>query len=101
MSIVVSSVSHDFLFKDTATNEIQRTIIARQLVDRYGERAGALTSRDAEAEDRRQIVLAVRQFVDKELVPVAAEHEHAGHFPAGILAALADLGILGAVVPTP
>ncbi|HEV8617622.1 MAG TPA: acyl-CoA dehydrogenase family protein [Methylomirabilota bacterium] len=70
-------------------------------MDRYGERAGALTARDAESEDRRQIVLAVRQFVDKELVPVAAEQEHAGHVPASILTALAELGILGAVVPPP
>jgi hypothetical protein len=51
------------------TNEIQRTLIARQLVERYGERLGALTSRDGEPEERRQMVLAVRQFVDKAVVP--------------------------------
>src|SRR3989454_1409281 len=32
------------------TNEIQRTLIARQLVDRYGERLGALTPREGEPE---------------------------------------------------
>src|SRR6266705_6674954 len=31
------------------TNEIQRTLIARQLAERYGERLGALTSREGEA----------------------------------------------------
>ena len=80
------------------TNEIQRTLIARQLVERHGERLGALTSREAEPEERRQLVLAVRQFVDKSLVPVAAEHEAAGRYPAAIVRELAELGVLGAVV---
>jgi alkylation response protein AidB-like acyl-CoA dehydrogenase len=81
------------------TNEIQRTIIARQLVGRHGERLGALTSREHEPEERRQIVMAVRQFVDKALVPVAAEHERAGRVPSDLVAQGADLGILGTVTP--
>jgi alkylation response protein AidB-like acyl-CoA dehydrogenase len=80
------------------TNEIQRTLIARQLVQRHGERLGALTSRQGEPEERRQIVLAVRQFVDKSLAPVAAEHELAGRYPAALVSGLAELGLLGAVV---
>jgi alkylation response protein AidB-like acyl-CoA dehydrogenase len=80
------------------TNEIQRTLIARQLVQRYGERLGALTSREGEPEERRQIVLAVRQFVDKSLLPVVAEHEQAGRYPAALVHELAELGLLGAVV---
>jgi alkylation response protein AidB-like acyl-CoA dehydrogenase len=80
------------------TNEIQRTLIARQLVQRHGERPGALTSREGEPEERRQIVLAVRQFVDKSLVPVAAEHEAAGRYPDAVVRELAALGLLGALV---
>ncbi|HEV8586671.1 MAG TPA: acyl-CoA dehydrogenase family protein [Methylomirabilota bacterium] len=80
------------------TNEIQRTLIARQLVDRYGERLGALTSREGESEERRQIVLAVRQFVDKTLTPVVAEHEAAGRWPEAIVRELAELGLFGAAV---
>src|SRR5438067_6693009 len=57
------------------TNEIQRTLIARQLVERHGERLGALTSREGEPDERRQMVLAVRQFVDKSLVPMASDHD--------------------------
>src|SRR2546428_12552751 len=57
------------------TNEIQRTIIARQLVDRYGERAGALVAHEAGSGELRQMVLAVRQIVDKEIAPVAPDHE--------------------------
>src|SRR5262245_16116971 len=80
------------------TNEIQRTLIARQLVDRYGERPGALTSRDGEPDERRQMVLMVRQFVDKNLGPQASELEHAGRRPDALVAELADLGLLGALV---
>ncbi len=80
------------------TNEIQRTLIARQLVDRHGERLGALTSREGEPDERRQMVLAVRQFVEKSVIPVAAEHDAAGRYPAAIVAELAELGVLGAPV---
>ena len=78
------------------TNEIQRTLIARQLVQRHGERLGALTSREGEPDERRQMVLAVRQFVEKSLVPVAAEHDAAGRYPAEVVGELAELGVLGA-----
>ncbi len=80
------------------TNEIQRTLIARQLVQRHGERLDALTSREGEPEERRQIVLAIRRFVDKSLGPVVAEHEAAGRYPAATVGELAELGLLGAVV---
>jgi alkylation response protein AidB-like acyl-CoA dehydrogenase len=80
------------------TNEIQRSLIARQLVERHGERLGALTSREGESEERRQIVLAVRQFVDKSLIPIAAGHDAVGRYPAPIVAELAELGVLGALV---
>jgi alkylation response protein AidB-like acyl-CoA dehydrogenase len=80
------------------TNEIQRTLIARQLVERHGERLGALTPREGEPEERRQLVLAVRQFVDKSLVPAVADLEPAGRYPAALVGELAELGVLGATV---
>jgi alkylation response protein AidB-like acyl-CoA dehydrogenase len=80
------------------TNEIQRTLIARQLVERHGERLGALTSREGEPDERRELVLAVRQFVDKSVVPVAAEHDAEARYPAGVVRELAELGVLGAPV---
>jgi len=86
-------------------NEIQRTLIARQLVDRHGERPGALTSREGEPEERRQLVLAVRQFVDKEIAPAAQEHEgqHDGRdaLPAELIERLGELGVFGALLPAP
>ena len=82
---LLTSSAVERLYRDTplmiigeGTNEIQRTLIARQLVHRYGERPGPLVSRDSEREDRRQMVLAVRQFVEKEVIPVAADLERAG-----------------------
>jgi alkylation response protein AidB-like acyl-CoA dehydrogenase len=80
------------------TNEIQRTIIARSLLERYGERFGALTSREGESADVRQMVLAVRQFVDKQVVPAAQDLDAAHAHPAALVTALAELGILGALV---
>jgi len=80
------------------TNEIQRTIIARSLLERYGERFGALTSREGESEDVRQMVLAVRQFVDKQVVRAAQDLDIAHAHPAGMVAGLAELGILGSLV---
>jgi len=80
------------------TNEIQRTLIARQLVERHGERLGALTSREGEPDERRQIVMAVRQFVEKSLIPAVADHEPAARYPNAIIRELAELGLLGATV---
>jgi len=80
------------------TNEIQRVLIARSLLGRSGERPGSLTSPEGDSDERRQMVLAVRQFVDKEVVPVVAEHERSGRYPGQIVRGLADLGILGTIV---
>jgi alkylation response protein AidB-like acyl-CoA dehydrogenase len=81
------------------TNEIQRTIIARNLVDRYGERLGALTSREREDEATREMVLAVRLFADKELAPLAPELDRDPDRLLAAVRALGDLGVLGALVP--
>ena len=103
---VLAAANFERYYRDTplmiigeGTNEIQRTIIARNLVDRYGERAGALASHGGLTEDLRQIVLAVRQVVEKEVVPVAQEHEHAGRPALALLPHLAELGVLSAALP--
>jgi alkylation response protein AidB-like acyl-CoA dehydrogenase len=80
------------------TNEIQRTIIARNLVERYGERLGALTSRDAEADATREMVLAVRLFAEKEIAPIGGELDADAERLASTVRSLGDLGVLGALV---
>jgi alkylation response protein AidB-like acyl-CoA dehydrogenase len=79
------------------TNEIQRLIICRNLLERYGERPGALTSRDDLPEEQKQLVLAVRQAVEKDVVPVAAEQDQGRRDPEPLVAQLAELGIFGAL----
>ena len=94
------------LYRDTplmmigeGTNEIQRTIIAKNLLQRHGERLGALTSLEAEPEERRQMALAVRQLVEREIAPAAVEDDRAGRFPSVSLDKLKALGLFGAVIP--
>ncbi len=80
-------------------NEIQRVLIARLCLERYGERLGALLSREGEPEERREILLAVRRLVEKDVMPAAQEHDVAGRYPAPLVAELAELGLFGALVP--
>ena len=98
----LAALPFERLYRDTplmiigeGTNEIQRLIITKNLLERYGERLGALTSREGEREERRQIVLAVRQLVDKELIPAVHDHERGGRYPAPLMERVAELGILG------
>jgi len=79
------------------TNEIQRLIICKSLLERHGERAGALTSRDDLGEEQKHLVLAVRQAVDKDVVPVAQEHDTGRRDPGPLVDELAELGIFGAL----
>ena len=93
------------LYRDTplmiigeGTNEIQRLIICKNLLDRYGERGGAMTAREGEPDERRQIVLAVRQLVDKDIIPVAHGDEATGRYPASLMAQLGEVGVFGSLV---
>ena len=79
------------------TNEIQRLIICRNLLERYGERPGALTSRDELPEEQRQLVLAVRQAVEKDVASVIQDYEAGRRDPEPLVARLAELGIFGAL----
>src|SRR5512132_3227476 len=51
--------------------------------------------------DARPIVAAVRQFVDKEVVPAASALEHADTYPHDLVARMRDMGLFGALVPEP
>ena len=103
---VLADSTVERLFRDTplmiigeGANEIQRLIIARQLLERHGERFGATTSRETEPEERRQVVMAVRQFVQKDVAPQAQEDDASGGFPGALVERLAELGVFGALVP--
>ena len=46
-----------------------------------------------------EIVATVRRFVEREVLPVATELEHADEYPAAIVEGMAGLGLFGATIP--
>ncbi|HEX4775981.1 MAG TPA: acyl-CoA dehydrogenase family protein [Acidimicrobiia bacterium] len=48
---------------------------------------------------RAQLVDTVRRFVDKEVLPVASDLEHADEFPAAIVEQMKALGLFGITIP--
>jgi butyryl-CoA dehydrogenase len=46
-----------------------------------------------------EIVATVRRFVEREVLPVATELEHADEYPTKLVEGLRDLGLFGATVP--
>lgn len=50
-------------------------------------------------EDQREFKALLRQFVDKEIVPVAREWEQAGRYPTEIVDGMKEMGLFGITVP--
>jgi butyryl-CoA dehydrogenase len=46
-----------------------------------------------------ELVATVRKFVEKEVLPVASDLEHADEYPTELVAGLKDLGLFGATIP--
>src|SRR5262249_42025692 len=79
------------------TNEIQLLIICRTLLERYGERPGALTSREDLREEERQLVRGMRQAVEKDVLPVIQDFDAGRRDLEPLVARLAELGLFGAL----
>ena len=47
----------------------------------------------------REVVEAVRRFVDREVIPVASELEHNDEYPHLLVAKMMELGLFGATIP--
>jgi alkylation response protein AidB-like acyl-CoA dehydrogenase len=60
---------------------------------------GRLCQTDGLTEDQRDILKAVRTFVDEQILPVATELEHADEYPQEIVDGLKELGIFGLTIP--
>jgi alkylation response protein AidB-like acyl-CoA dehydrogenase len=58
-----------------------------------------LCQTDGLTEEQREILKAVRQFVDEKILPVATELEHADEYPTEIVEGLKELGIFGLTIP--
>src|SRR2546426_3991369 len=50
-------------------------------------------------EDEEAIVATVREFVEREVIPVADELEHRDEFPEKIVEGMKELGLFGLTVP--
>ncbi len=50
-------------------------------------------------DQQKQMVGAVRDFVQREVVPVASKYDHGDEYPADLVDKLAEMGLFGAVVP--
>src|SRR5919112_5051681 len=48
---------------------------------------------------QQEILSTVRDFVDKKIIPVAQELEHADEYPEEIVEGLKELGIFGLMIP--
>jgi alkylation response protein AidB-like acyl-CoA dehydrogenase len=58
-----------------------------------------LCQTDGLTDDQSEILKAVRQFVEAEILPVATELEHADEYPQEIVDGLKELGIFGLMIP--
>jgi len=60
---------------------------------------GRLATTDGLTDVQVHIVQAVREFVDREIIPVASELEHADEYPTAIVEQMKQMGIFGLMIP--
>jgi butyryl-CoA dehydrogenase len=49
--------------------------------------------------EQEEIVRTLREFVDRDVLPVASELDHADEFPADLVATMRELGLFGVTIP--
>ena len=63
----------------------------------------AVSTKDTElvelSDEQRDVIAMVREFVDREVIPVADELEHQDEFPEKIVEGMKELGLFGLTVP--
>ena len=57
-----------------------------------------LAETDGLTETQRDILAAVREFVDAEIIPVATELDHSDTYPDQIVSGLRELGVFGLMI---
>ena len=60
---------------------------------------GRLAQTDGLTEFQQEILATVRDFVDREIIPVATELEHADEYPAEIVEGMSEIGLFGLTIP--
>lgn len=51
------------------------------------------------AAEEQEILAAVREFVDRDVIPVASELEHRDEYPASLVETMRQLGLFGTTIP--
>ena len=54
---------------------------------------------DQRSEARKAIVSTIREFVRREVMPVASRMEHADEYPFDLVEQMKELGLFGAIIP--
>ncbi|EIV95707.1 acyl-CoA dehydrogenase family protein [Frankia sp. QA3] len=60
---------------------------------------GRIAQTDDLTDVQRDILAAVRTFVDKEILPFATELEHADEYPQSIVESMKEMGLFGITIP--
>src|SRR3954467_5223594 len=60
---------------------------------------GRLAQTEGLTDIQREILSRVREFVEKEILPVATELEHRDEYPTRIVEGLKELGLFGLMIP--
>ena len=49
--------------------------------------------------EREHILAAIREFVDRDVLPSASRYDHADEFPEPLVASMRELGLFGVMIP--
>jgi alkylation response protein AidB-like acyl-CoA dehydrogenase len=60
---------------------------------------GRLQHTEGLSEDQREILGAVREFVNEQIIPVANELEHKDEYPTAIVEGMKEMGVFGLMIP--
>jgi alkylation response protein AidB-like acyl-CoA dehydrogenase len=60
---------------------------------------GRLAQTDGLTDIQQDILATVRTFVEKEILPVATELEHADEYPSAIVEGMKEMGLFGLMIP--
>jgi alkylation response protein AidB-like acyl-CoA dehydrogenase len=60
---------------------------------------GRLAQTEGLTDIQQEVLKTVRDFVDKEIIPVATKLEHADEYPAAIVEGMRDMGLFGLMIP--
>jgi len=60
---------------------------------------GRLQQTEGLTRDQQDILAAVREFVDEQIIPVATELEHKDEYPTLIVEGLKEMGVFGLMIP--